>query len=1812
MPNPFAVKVSPTQTPPEGNPFSAQKPQKPKKQTEQAAPLALPQQPMELPPGAVGRDPTSGQPIFDNSIAGILKKWHWNFTKDVQEVDESEWDDLKARWKQSVEAEGLGGTYLNATLAPLKAITGNVTGFSDKDLEQLSTAGEAVSKGYQDITASNQGSIFAPILKGVGATVTTLGDLFSLGGQKTEQAGGAYLGFREAASELDSLLPRLRGDEFGLALQAMPPLSIAYDAARIALSPSDNKWEYAAQKIEEGWQSGRILYSQVLDPMLKEEFLRRYRSGEDPALLAHELQNPMAELVGQLVLDPLNLVGAFGKATKTAKQLDAARDSLTASNILKTEAGLEAWRVVQAAEDEGTAIRALDALTNARLEANAAALGKSKLLGVRYGITDLTTTSRINGAITKGKTLLGNMALALKESGMSYDAIGEAVLHGAKSVSESADVVREGLAGLSHLPNANIWLSDDYVDAFTLVRRLLEGESGVLDGSRLAKLMRVSDPAEFAEQATKLMAAAAASNFPDVSELGKAAKLAAEADRTGAQVGKRTRELARVFEKLPNHVKYLNKIDSALSKVKNPINKVLSPLYFNLQGGVAVKNVVSNNELILLDMGPSAWLKDGKYWSKASKVDFLKDAFGDLPESAHGFKSLVGAMTDRPAWGFGKLMEKGEESGAVTVVAASVRDTFKKMIPAALPDLSKEIEAGVLTQQQVDKYAALLLKNNGDVKRTEKAWREFYKTGAVEAWRNLNYVSDFERDGLEGLGYWDEIEDLAARGTNSTDEVEQVFEKLNKSIDSRSELATRDVIGLSLDHPAAETWGDLMKAVEEGHLDPGQQQVFTAIMEGAEQARLEYQTLLDDVALKAMNALGQEGKTVEAQRVGQEMNRVREVLRKAAPATARETRTITADAWRWNDAIKAEKNPTPEFLKSTWSRAGLMGEPPLDLNKQSLLKELWGQRFAKVTETWNASFDAIVGESETVLKQMGSVVDATELKSMAVRTRHLTQQAQALRSGVFEKGLIRIRPGADVAYTAKQYGVKPEEILQAINNKLPAGAQAFAKIEDVPTNEVMNVLEQLRQEKGLPPAAGIAVPPPHPLGSQPSLPRAWNESARGAKYTLDRIKNNILELWGQTDEAMTASPELERALARIQTEVTPKMAEMKAIALRIAEENRNFTLLNYGAKTYGDVALSYVMPYHFYYTHSYPNWISRVATHPEILAGYGKYKRALEEINKDVPAWYKQQIDVTKLLGIQTDHPFFLNLEATFNPLYGLTGTDFYDPAKRTNAVTASIDDMGKFGPSMWAPIQMAIAAKLFMDGEADAASRWGSRLIPETAQVKAVTSLFGKPVELDPAVNFFSGGIDSTERGRMGYAAAQLIREGRYTAEELQEQFQAQEGPAWDEAYRLAIQSRAASSISSYFLGVGFKPRSTNDVTIEQMYTDLNELWAMSDTLTSEQFKEQYEQIRSSYPPGMMDTVLLAKKGGDKRDAAYTYSVLGRLPPGEMGDVFKAIGSSNDDISKFYASKGFTDPKVKFTKGEKEDFMRAVVNIATMLAIPEDATRQEWDDARSGYKDAMEDVSNRLGMPYEKDARGKVLKSGVWDMVSHYYDLRDDDKDAADQFKAQHPEVQAALQMKGEAIASSPLLSAYYGGIDNLEAYLSGAVRQELETRYGRDIYAIQTAYYDATNQRGYLSQHPELRRFWTDKAKLDKENEKAFMEFGSKLTNPKGAQFREGFVPQSGVQETMFEELRPQETIPPWSSVSQGMPQWLQQEIASYAYDGRKISTRAQKELDYLAKGAGYYDYKDMLRTASLSLRYGAQQPQAAANPFANTGQP
>ena len=216
-----------------------------------------------------------------------------------------------------------------------------------------------------------------------------------------------------------------------------------------------------------------------------------------------------------------------------------------------------------------------------------------------------------------------------------------------------------------------------------------------------------------------------------------------------------------------------------------------------------------------------------------------------------------------------------------------------------------------------------------------------------------------------------------------------------------------------------------------------------------------------------------------------------------------------------------------------------------------------------------------------------------------------------------------------------------------------------------------------------PKAAGVAGKLPKLevpyAGNTPTPARILHESMPGLEDLLNRIKQGVDTNYGRTAPD-GIDPKIARAIEDWTKGAENGVAEARLLASTVADADRKFTMLSYPDKTYLDLALSFVYPYQFWYSRTYMNWIRRIAQSPEVLVGYAKYRDYLEKIHAGAPDWWKYQINSDEVLGIQTDNPLFFNLEATLNPLNGVTGVDFTDPYKRVSWWQSNSDDLISWG----------------------------------------------------------------------------------------------------------------------------------------------------------------------------------------------------------------------------------------------------------------------------------------------------------------------------------------------------------------------------------------------------------------------------------------------------------------------------------------------------------------------------------------------------
>jgi hypothetical protein len=594
--------------------------------------------------------------------------------------------------------------------------------------------------------------------------------------------------------------------------------------------------------------------------------------------------------------------------------------------------------------------------------------------------------------------------------------------------------------------------------------------------------------------------------------------------------------------------------------------------------------------------------------------------------------------------------------------------------------------------------------------------------------------------------------------------------------------------------------------------------------------------------------------------------------------------------------------------------------------------------------------------------------------------------------------------------------------------------------------------------------------PPLADGAVPSLSRALDENMEGVEDLFTRLEDRVRSDWGNL-QTVTSNPQVERAIGEWANTAEGRVAEARLVAGQVANGARDFTLLNYQGRRYFDLALGYIYPYQFWYSRTYAHWLQRLGTAPEVIAAYAKYREYLESVHAGAPDWWKYNINSNELLGIDSENPLFFNLEATLNPLNGLLGVDFNDPARRVNWWTAMLDDLGKFGPSTWTPFSIATALALYASGENEAAARWGGRLIPQTATLRAATSLLGanggQGWELDPSVLFFSGGTDPYERRRVGRALSAMVNEGIVSEADALDAGRLQRGPIWDQARARATQERAPGQLASFFLGVGFRGRSTSDMMIDQFYADYYRLLGMEPNLSPDEFRTSMDRLRTQYP--FMDTLLLSRGGGDDRDRAYAYNVLARLPPGQSSDYAEWAGIPSELMDRFYNDKGHIE---SWSEADRSTFMGAILRLGTSLEVPPDGVRSEWTEARNRYGQMLQEGRNRYG----KD---------IWDRVDAWYGARGEtpqEQATADAMMQADPQIEQALDFKAQYVMDDQVLSLYYGGLENVRSFYTGQM-YDLAERTWPTIWEDWDEYYRLRQQGESTGQfwdsHPQLQEY-------------------------------------------------------------------------------------------------------------------------------------
>ncbi len=1105
----------------------------------------------------------------------------------------------------------------------------------------------------------------------------------------------------------------------------------------------------------------------------------------------------------------------------------------------------------------------------------------------------------------------------------------------------------------------------------------------------------------------------------------------------------------------------------------------------------------------------------------ANKIDKINELVGFLPGNEAGIEKAIGKKSDflggilkGVTGGFleGQLPKMGrmEELASLGIIESVLKQEIQKALPAVIKDLPEyDSFMKTLPAEQRGLFTHLLDTNAGNWDNAVNDLRSLTAKGDIEAWR-VTPLSPNLRKELDRMGFLETFNDVQ-RNVDEPEKLTQFIDDFETKYREAIEAEAKNLPSTMQKPPEGEQ--EFFEMLE---LRPGRQNDYIReLYQSAQNMRDK----LDEVTYSAKNNLQRKidelGKQLEA-----DPNQAQALLPEIQKANAARgnldvqlraiEKEIKAPQERLNLVLEQTKKWyfdmyqkqggtfTPEQMTSIWNKKITLGKtegyrladifPQVkaeELTPEALVDLMWNaQRNDRADKWWfynNKKYTNTMNALEQTAAQLGTTLDEVALVDKSPTNPYFELQklnakyeaAEEMFS--WQRYLDQFTATPDVPLSKLAGDAKGRQLNQEYMARIVSEAAGTAvPFENVTLREAREALERLKFV-------------PSYDGGQISEARVAFEGMDNFIADVRKWEDKVVGEWGKT--VKTTYLQDEDAMRSAQKAYEARMKVVRRKAAVVSVSTRNFALHDYN-KTYMDHALTMMLgnSLHYWSTRSYMRSIETMVDNPKIANMYMAYKEYMTKEHSDMPEWYRYNIDVGALMGIDSNNQYFINLESAINPMNGLTGVDFDDPYKRVDWASRMIADIGKMGVGVSPLYQWALALKLNEQGKTEAAQRWAGRLLPFSQTVKSVTSgldnvlgKFGvdtKPIEIDPFVLAFGEGktisermlnsVDPYEKNKVVAALAMMVDDGQISEEQMIEAARAKSGDVWQAAMERASDARAGGDVQAFFLGSAMKPRTADDMKIEKFWQDYGMLQSARSQMTPDEYRQAFTQMHDNPEYGsFVDGLLLSRKSGDAMDSAYTYNVLGRIPPGQMTDLAEIVGLDAEQVALFYEMKGDFS-KMGLSESDLANFNSGITDLAAILAIPSTATRQEWNYATSLYGQMRDALSAEFG-------------ADIQDRISAYYDLTS----TADKNKylENNPDVREAMARQTEYTANTPVLMEYYGGMSTLERYYSNQVTQELSTKYGDAVIQDATMLYDKNTteeqRQATLRQYSPLRQY-------------------------------------------------------------------------------------------------------------------------------------
>ena len=1006
-----------------------------------------------------------GKPDFGPGMSAWWKRTTWKFTQDRTEVSENS-PTLKSLTEGPLAAAEFWLREVEAGNAPVSKVFGQtVLALVGSVAQGIGAAWSQVENVGPDDTGV---TVWNAIPRAVGVVFDTLGYGFESLDRAVKENITVPSAIKAAAAlRVNDTVSQETIDGWR---NWIGPLGMFPLWARAAFHSVTGEIDLDAVDTDRNDLAARLGYTAWKDAAVKEEFLRRIASGEDPRLLAMELQDPINELVGELLFDPLNVITFGGKKILTAasdvgKIGDASKIGNRAADLLHA---IEAADGVTRPARELEFTKWLDGLAVGTIRDLSGEVRQASDWGGLRGMFSQTADSR-RAAITEEMSDTLHELIALTDS--PDDAM--RVIRGLSILLDPAEEVADVAEAMSDLRKfalrqVNFGIGGHKVPLHTLfgergrrtamVWRKMMGND---DGQKLIDLMKTAegDIVKMNEILGEELARITNDLFPTIRDRVTENKKYQQLVDAGE-----TEKAATLLKKKPWAATPPNALHANLLKIYEPLREkfykpagaIQGTVFMGLNPAYRMRNRMGNFAVLFVDQGPGAAVMsilDSRVmpWGKRWAIETLDNWMGGAGLSAQtrgiGNRAAGAAASfDETAWMSGKFNYFARKASSDEAVAGvHIMSRAAKRVVRSVLNRKKALgglDNVVRSPEDVKLIERLTHAYYGDV---EKAIREFANKKGIDDISTLMFLDERQMFMLNGL----EIDEAVRLALDPSLTRPERIARLDDIIESHRALGTR-AAGESVVRESPE-WieeiADTTKGLNEGIGGLRAEELGDAFerklhanqiaVDSAEDALDNSLTMMQDMISRTYLGEGRSAGAddIKAMRqaqmfLGEIINKAkaksRRIIRGGADETGKSVNGVRqnmvefrADVWKLNDEANSVLHAD---LYGMWTSRKWMGPPPAsidDLTIQGFKAALWEGYVSRAARKYHQGFQAQIELMTKAFDDILATLDpdgtaglAEKLQPMVDNVRRRQGIADAMFRADVEDGhmIMRVTP----------------------------------------------------------------------------------------------------------------------------------------------------------------------------------------------------------------------------------------------------------------------------------------------------------------------------------------------------------------------------------------------------------------------------------------------------------------------------------------------------------------------------------------------------------------------------------------------------------------------------------------------------------------------------------------------------------------------------------------------------------------------------------------------------------------------------------